>query len=172
MSETGAAGQEKKIDTRGNALKSALIKYGLPGAVIAISLGAYGAYSALNGMFGSAEKETQSAPVQKPREVAAMVPDQPVQTVVQNQQPKNQETGRPYSKKWRLAGFIESEEGERAFAWLAGRSRYRQVPAVNCRQIEGTFEHHCEVDGEIVTPWSGEDMNNSLGIAPVEKRTT
>ncbi len=62
---------------------------------------------------------------------------------------------------WRLKGVVWNESG--GLAYLSSGVGQRVVPvAGNCEQYAESPDWHCEVDGELVTPWSGSVGGNIL----------
>ncbi|MET0082675.1 MAG: zonular occludens toxin domain-containing protein [Sedimenticola sp.] len=173
MSETGKAGNEDKVDKRANALKSSIIRFGIPVGALALIAGVYIAVTSLIGIF-------QTEPEEIPRQPEVTDRYAPKLDIQQHQLPQEQTipglqlhepAEAPYSTVWRLGGFIDGyRDGQkREMAVLIGRGRIRYIPADNCRQIEDTPERECQVDGETVTFWSGQEMN-SMAVSKVERQ--
>lgn len=70
-----------------------------------------------------------------------------------------------YSAVWRVAGYIKRRDTAtnkmRDAAMLKSLSGVRYVPLDECEQISMGFDYQCNIDGSLVTPWSG-PINQSM----------
>ncbi|MES9872662.1 MAG: zonular occludens toxin domain-containing protein [Candidatus Sedimenticola sp. 6PFRAG7] len=174
MSETGKAGHEEKVDKRGNVLKAKIIKYGIPGGIVAVLFGVYFAISAISGIFTKQEDVLVEKPITTTIEEKyrpQLNYNEHLAHADLQEQPLNEDTETPYSNVWRLGGYLNGyvDGIKKEMAVLIGKGRIRYIPTKTCVQIEGTPERECQVDGETVTFWSGQNMDNPA-VTRIEKQ--
>ncbi|MES9961688.1 MAG: zonular occludens toxin domain-containing protein [Sedimenticola sp.] len=180
MSETGQAGKEEKLDNRANALRAGIIRYGIPAGAAAVLFGAWFAFTSLTAIFnkepekiGGGASTAQVIPDKyQPKLTPPGAPGREVQNQMFEGQQENERTGTPYSTTWRLGGYINGfKDGQaKQMAVLIGRGRMRYIPTESCRPVQDTPEIECQVDGETVTFWSGQNMNN-VGVTQIERQS-
>ncbi|MEJ1339156.1 MAG: zonular occludens toxin domain-containing protein [Candidatus Sedimenticola sp. (ex Thyasira tokunagai)] len=176
QSETGSAGKEVKVDGRANILKNNFIRFGIPGGIAVVVFSIFAVRSLMVSMFGGdavaeetpIEKPVQQARVYKPQLSIPQPEKSPAPHTTTPVVPQKSHDG--YSSVWRLAGWAEgkNEAGvHQKMAVLVGRGRNRYIPTSDCKKVPGTPEIECQLDGEIVSSWSGQTMTG-LGVARVE----
>lgn len=151
-SEIGTAGLEEAPDKRGSVWKSGTVMIGLPVAVLAIVWGASGAVSFFNPSAPAAVPASAPAPGPlRPPEHLRVVDrpaSAPVAPAASPAPPAPK--GPAYSSIWRYAGYL----AEQALI-TNDRGVVLRVPLTGCDQ-RSVDDVRCEVDGELVTAWTGQ----------------
>lgn len=140
-SDTGIAGFEGKTDKRGSVLKSGVIKYGLPFAVILFGFGFYNAWGFFN-------------PASDVGDVVAATPEQKRDPTRSTAAALKTPSAPSFSDTWRLGGFIDG--GKLSFALIVSPDgRSRMIGMQHCDRFPDTGMLYCMIAGEYVTEWSG-----------------
>lgn len=164
---TGQVGDESKADGRASIWRSPLVLFALVSPVlIGILIWQMGKFFA-NGMtFQSPEPE----PVAEVRSEPAHVqlnpwPDgmAPIQSPPATAAPQR----RGYSATWRVAGHmrrIDPATNKMAdVVMLTSLAGVRYHPLADCEPVSMDYQYQCEIDGDLVTPWSGPVTQNMAG---------
>jgi len=165
--KSDAVGVEEEADTRGTVFNAAVVRFGIPGGIALFLFCCWGVWRVWGNMFFGGEGVAEAAepePVTFSRSVSA-----PVETIpeVYREAPVRSEAialARD-STRWRVAGIIESEAFRVAI--LEGEGRRRHIPLTECVELPGALlEYRCTVDGEVVTPWTGQgsSLGRTLGV--------
>ena len=170
QSSTGAAGREVRTDSRGSALRSATIRLGVPLGIAALVLGAVGAFRSLREPVpvASGRSATASVPVAAGPGVRAGFQSAPGASSAPSF--VSPSAGRPVALiGWRLAGRLQwSGRPDTAALVLvsdAGDVRTVRASEADCEPVPGSFtgDLRCVIDGEVVSPWTGDSAARSLG---------
>lgn len=170
MSDTGAAGNETRADSRANVLKSKVILLGLPASILCIVGGVY--YAA---QFFKPAKHlpppppptiqpavyVQTTPQPQVAQVNNVTPTEPAPPVqLPPEPPKMRE-----SMKWRVAGFLITPDKKRGQVSLQSPWSFRTVPFEDfCEFLPGEVDVRCEIEGEIVTAWTGHQLGGTISL--------
>jgi zona occludens toxin len=138
LSQDGSAGTEEKADGRGNMLKGWRFKLSVLALIVAPLL-AFAGYRSMMGFVNKVQG--------KPSGSAVLPQNSPNGSPQPVPPPKPQP-----SKQWRYAGQIVVN-GFTYFI-LQGEDFSRRISGSECRKDSGD-EWVCDLDGEIVTAWSG-----------------
>jgi zona occludens toxin len=144
-SATGRVGDESRADKRGVIWRTRKFKVMVVSVVVMPLFSVWGLSSAYQGLVGEEEKPAPAKVESKPLNESAPPPR------VQEAPPVPDEPGP--SKFWRLAGQVWDDDG--GLALLASPAGIRTVPMSECEQLRGGVDWVCEVDGELVTAWTG-----------------
>lgn len=167
-SATGLPGMERVIDDRGVIWKHPVIKYGFP---VALILFLFGINSALKFFSGgdvkpaSASASPRPAPAARPLSAPSSAPSAPVNSAAA---PAPVAPSKPvakplaYSKVWRVVG-VSGSSGRLVYHLQHAVRGSRRLGSDSCRQ-DSIREFVCEVDGELVTSWTG-----SLGFRGLDE---
>lgn len=160
-SKTGDVGDESRADKRGNIWKSPFILFSAIAPLVLIPLLLW----YISGLFGSGlglvEDEPEPEIVEAPQQLVNPMPDdiypnhqqQPVHVV--NEPPRPGQ-----SPVWKVAGYmLREKEKDGALPDLIILSSeiagLRYMLASECERFPDGINWKCEVDGYVVTPWSG-----------------
>jgi len=164
QSASGAAGTESRVDSRGSALRSWSIRWGLPLAAVMIFVGSWGGYSALRDPVGVLDR----APAPEPRRVAGQASSAGAAPL-----PVSASAGRAVPLVgWRVAGWMtwtnRPESARVVLVSDAGAVRVINPDDLGCRVVHGgeglpARDLACDVDGDTATPWTGSSAARSLG---------
>jgi zona occludens toxin len=159
--KSDTVGMEIEADSRGTVWSSALVRYGLPAAVLCSLVGVWQLLDIFQGYRAALDVDAQAAEpapkrfaqhVEAPEVVIAGV----VRTSEQRLTPEFQ-----LSQIWRIAGTIEMDGV--GFAYLVADSGYRYLPLSECAQLSDIqVQYECHVDGERVTSWTGARRSRNL----------
>lgn len=177
-----SAGDETVADKRSNIWSSkwlwVCIIFGFLGPI-------YGAFGVAN-FFSrdtAAAPEQTPTPLQQPLAVnppppgfesdpSVPVVQQSVTTVEHSDQPPQIQL----SASWRVAGYLDKSKASdlnpqlRRQVLLATAGGQRRIISITaCHYYEGGIDVYCDVDGERVTPWTGQQT--AIGILPPEIKT-
>lgn len=137
LSAAGTAGVEKKVDDRGNILKS----WKFRGAVLAACVVPLVLYGAVHSFHAIGKPKSKAGEAQS-GEAVGVKPQAP-------SPPKP--AGPDYSKEWRYAGMIQIG---RRVRWTVTSGNGARVLDRGCER-DSSGEWTCKVDGQLVTAWSG-----------------
>lgn len=168
---TGLVGDESRADKRATIWRSPLMIITLVSPLlIGLLVWKMGQFFA-NGM-------SFSAPEPEPQPVVLVEPEVPSLQGVSNPWPEDMAPQSPpaqpaapakrgYSAVWRVAGHMRRvDPNTKAMAdvvMLTSLSGVRYEPMHNCESISMGVHYQCEVDGDLVTPWSGPINQNMAG---------
>lgn len=166
---TGLVGDESKADKRASIWRSPLMIFTLISPLlIAFLFWKMGQFFA-NGMSFSPPE---------PEPVALVEPELPPVQGLSNPWPDDMASAvvaprpgepprRGYSAVWRVAGHMQRADPDskkmRDVVMLTSLSGVRYEPLENCESIGMGFQYQCEIDGDLVTPWSGPINQNMAG---------
>lgn len=163
---SGSVGDESKADKRATIWRSPLMIFML----IAPFLLGFVVYQMIqffsNGM---SFKAPEPEPVAEAAQLVNPEPDTAPEPQLVTQQPPA-ETKPPavqYSAVWRVAGYIQRVDPDtkkmRDAVMLKSLSGVRYVAMDDCERISMGYEYQCNIDGSLVTPWSGPINQNMAG---------
>lgn len=152
QSETGSVGDESTADGRASILKS----FGLWGLIgLALIAGTFGVIGIKNFFTPSTETQLVEAEVEPKTTTPAA---RSVQAVYQNVVSKPSEP--PQSTLWRVGAYVQrsakfrnSKHNDQVVLISGNKSRF--IPLSKCVFYEGGRDLYCDIDGERITPWSG-----------------
>lgn len=72
--------------------------------------------------------------------------------------PAPQPAGPAYSAIWRVLGYVRVDETKVATVVLEGKGGRRLISAALCSLPPSVLEPRCLVDGEVITPWTGDPV--------------
>lgn len=163
MSKTGVAGLEEKIDKRGTVFGSWQVK-AAGAALLAIPLAIWGVVSSLQSFKDGVSKGRGSERSEPPAPVTpvpgsyrptmpepAPVPAAAVATAPEPEPPKEPQL----SARWRILGVATKPDGS-GIALLRSSTAARRVDLSSCKMIGSDLDLKCELDGELVTYYSGD----------------
>lgn len=154
QAEGEKVGEEVKADQRGSVLKSSLVKYGVPIALVLMCSGVYKVYKFFNPDNIQKPHITQKKAQVKQTHIASSSWEPTVTSQSVNPTPAPAERQIQLSRVWRIAGTVFGVK--KSVAILASPWGNRTVDIVQyCDKIEGTYDYECIVDNERVTKWSG-----------------
>lgn len=157
-SESGRSGaDEGAIDKRGSVLNSWLVKFGLPAALVMLVFGGFrlAEWFGVSGDAGEAPAEP----------AATMQPSGGVVGLKGVPAGASPPAVRKESARWRIAAELARTDGSGQLVVLEDASgRHRKVPGKWCIRVEG--ELTCEVDGEVVTFYSGTPSRSPAALLP------
>lgn len=169
---TGLVGDESKADKRGSVWRSPLIIFTLISPfLIGILVWQIGKFFA-NGMSFSAPPAASSSAIVPTAPSGDFdryrneysTPIEPLSPAQPQPQPAKQ---KQYSSVWRVAGHMQRADPDskkmRDVVMLTSLSGVRYEPLENCESIGMGFQYQCEIDGDLVTPWSGPINQNMAG---------
>lgn len=167
QSATGNVGDESKADGRGNIFKSPLMIASIVLPIFLVPLGIWYVVGLFSTGFGQVEKAEATAPKLNTMQISNPLPDAipPVQAATQQQpeQPVNPPPPK-MSEVWQVAGSMtrgadqadKTQHWGRDFVILRSIAGLRYIPAAECERLPDGYSYQCEVDGQIVTPWTGQ----------------
>lgn len=182
QSQSGGVGDESKADNRGNALKSSSLLFVLIFVPVGGFLSWYGLTSYFSPHAKPAAKSELVNPMPPGMEIQPVVvhAPEPAPALVPSSLP-------PQSQTWKVVGTIQRSklQGERTLfdgyhdpydqpaevmadmailKALGGGLRY--VPLTDCTWYSDRINVFCDVDGERITPWTGQGNVNGT-IVPL-----
>ncbi len=168
---TGQVGDESKADSRASIWRSPLMLFTLVSPVLlGLMIWQIGKFFA-NGMsFESRDPEPVAVvspePEFKPMELSNPWPDDMAPAAGAGSQ-SGAPRKRGYSAVWRVAGHMQRVDPDskkmRDVVMLTSLSGVRYEPLENCEAVSMGFQYQCEIDGDLVTPWSGPINQNMAG---------
>lgn len=171
-SKTGEVGDESRADKRASIWRSPLMLFTLAAPVIlGLLVWQIGEFFA-NGMsFDSPEPEPVVAAVVAEPESEPMQLSNPwpsdLAPAAEPAAPSAEPRKRGYSAVWRVAGHMQRVDPDskkmRDVVMLASLAGVRYEPLEQCEKISMGYQYQCEIDGDLVTPWSGPINQNMAG---------
>lgn len=167
FSESGTVGDESKADNRSSILKSFGLWAAFGSAFLLFLFGSMGVNSFFNSS-PSAPKASTDRPVERAEPVPKIDHSHSsgaVSNALVTVYPVASDTP-PLSALWRVGGFVRSSSknsikaGE--FAVLVSGERVRYVELADCEYFKGGIDVYCDIDGERVTPWTGQAAITSV----------
>lgn len=168
---TGQIGDESRADKRATIWRSPLMLFTLASPILlGLFVWQIGKFFA-NGMTFSEPEPEPVAVVAAPAAADPMVnawpegmePVAPVAPAAAAPVPVK----RGYSATWRVAGYLRRKDPDTNkmadVVMLSSLAGVRYEPLGNCEAISMGRDYQCEVDGELVTPWSGPINQNMAG---------
>jgi len=157
--ETGLPGMERVLDNRATIWRHPMIRFGLPVAVVVF----YFAFSSLYRFFtgGTLAHSKAIQPAQNTVQPVENLPsnENVVKSVPQKPLKAEVKPVSPYSVTWRIQGYSGSN-GQYVYLLAHVVKGHRRVSSEHCR-VE-SYEPVCDLDGELVTPWTGQ-INKLMG---------
>lgn len=153
QSKTGSVGDESTADGRANILKSLGLWASIGGSVVLVLVGIVGVVAFFSG----------SKPTPEPVKPPAQEVIEPVEEEVQAQVADPGANAMaavygtdelPLSKLWRVVGYVQGAGVSRVV--LRSMAGNRFIPLSDCEFYESGIDVFCDVEGERITPWSGE----------------
>lgn len=166
---TGQIGDESRADKRATIWRSPLMLFTLASPVLlGLLVWQIGNFFA-NGMTFSEPAEQVAeivpAPLTEPQVLSNPWPEGmgPAVPVAGEAVPVK----RGYSATWRVAGYMRRKDPDTNkmadVVMLSSLAGVRYEPLANCEPVSMGRDYQCEVDGELVTPWSGPINQNMAG---------
>lgn len=185
-SVTGTAGNESRSDNRANAFKSALIKYGIPASILMMVGGIYYTIQFFKPKNHVKPQQLQQQPVpttqpavyaqpQQPSPVAQPVSYIPAESVISTPRIEDEQESirKRESKKWRVAGFLIRPDKKSGKVSLQSPWSFRTIPFEDfCIFLPGDVDIQCEIEGEIVTAWTGHQLGGTISLPARVQRDT
>lgn len=173
QSKTGSVGDESTADGRANILKSIGLWASIIGAVVLCLVGVLGVVSFFSG------PAPATAPVKNPVITTQELKEEPAQIADPGANAMAAVYGTdqmPLSRLWRVAGYIQGEGEGVARVALRSMTGTRFVPLADCEFYESGIDVFCDIEGERITPWSGEGAVSTVygtkpSPAPVDQPT-
>jgi len=168
--KSDAVGIEVEADSRGTVWSSAVVRFGLPAAIVLLLLGGWNILGLFQDLQGGDPGTAEAAEIPSRRFA---------ETVVRPEEKPSSEAARPQevgqavpvlrdSEVWRIAGTVEDEDGA-GFAYLLSDSGYRYFPLDECEQTSVVqLQYRCVVDEQIVTSWTGKRRARGLQLSSQE----
>lgn len=154
MSETGTAGDESKMDNRGNLLKSFRIK----AIILFIIIAPIFSYILFSNF---AESYTEPAVKRPLRTVTKTVP---VQKTLKINKAESKKLKLNLSNRWRIIGTITNKKQRKAI--IKSGSIVRMIDLEDyCKQTNVTTGYECIVENEYITEYSG--FIDEIDINPI-----
>jgi zona occludens toxin len=181
QSETTSVGDEKSMDTRFNLWKSGSMITIVLFVLLAIPTGLY----LLNDYFSMADKAAAKQGTPRPAGQRLQAPELaplPANALLQA-------TVSPAvapvsfdpvaSPMWRVVGYMIRKDNPAVDNWqdsqaiLKSLAGMRTVPLSACKPYANSVHYYCDLDGERVTPWSGQQgLSAQVGDAPMTAART
>ena len=169
-SKTGDVGDESRADKRATIWRSPLMLFTLASPILlGLLVWQIGKFFA-NGMTFSEPELQPVAVVAAPLPVAT---DPVVNAWPEGMEPVPPAAAAPvpvkrgYSATWRVAGYLRRKDPDTNkmadVVMLSSLAGVRYEPLANCEPVSMGRDYQCEVDGELVTPWSGPINQNMAG---------
>lgn len=148
LSEAGLAGDETKVDRHGVIWKSPFFLFGVLFVLGTLAFGGWKLYGLFSGK-ASLVKRSKPAVVSSVPVAALPVVGVHASQSVQVSQASN------YSGLWRLGGVLVRADGsgEAVVTYTDGTTRF--ISLSFCHPIKSEISWECEVDGKLVTDWTG-----------------
>jgi zona occludens toxin len=181
QSETTSVGDEKAMDTRFNLWKSGSMITIVLFVLLAIPTGLY----MLNDYFSMSDKAAAKQGTPRPAGQRLQAPELaplPANALLQA-------TAAPAavpasfdpvaSPMWRVVGYMIRDDNPASETWqqsqaiLKSLAGMRTVPLSACKPYANSVHYYCDLDGERVTPWSGQQgLSAQVGDAPLTAART
>ncbi|SEE09057.1 zonular occludens toxin domain-containing protein [Pseudomonas anguilliseptica] len=185
QSDSVSAGDETMADKRSNIWHSKWLWF----CLIFGTLGPiFGVIAVLDYLQAPVQpKESKSVPAIQPEQSPAMVNPPPPglepvtspllsEQVVTTVVPADQPPKVVLSTTWRVAGYLDKSKASdpnpdlNRQVLLATVTGMRRIVAItDCQYYEGEIDVYCDVDGERITPWTGQQT--ATGILPPQVQT-
>lgn len=157
-----AAGMEEKADDRANALKSPLIKYGLPFAVLLFIFSGYQAYNWYYSRVGNSPL-AEPAPERQATSIQSVGTRQPLKSgdkpVPYQARYEIQDNWLPESDRYRIVGLVNE------VYWIWTETGTRKIHSRLCSKERMTGEPFCVIDGKRVTYYSYKEPERDVFAA-------
>lgn len=154
QSKTGDVGDESTADGRANILKSFGLISSVGGSFVLFFIGFFAVLSFFADDEPVPVEPEPVAEIVLPREVSQPVPEPKAKPAPkQLKHPEEPEL----SVLWRVAGYVKGDgQGTSRVVLHSSVTGSRFIPLSDCEFYPSGIDVYCDVDGERITPWSGQ----------------